>query len=97
MGLGLGLGFAGRGGDLAAPAGGTRPGQKDKREAILARIKRRKLDPAILRDKPTVDAVFGRWDLNGNGALSLAEIDKAVRRGAPSARLRRSSTVHRPP
>ena len=48
-----------------------------KRAAVATEKGARRLDPAALREDAAQE-MFARWDANGNGALSLAEVDKAV-------------------
>eukprot|EP01052_Picozoa_sp_SAG31_P075667 SAG31_NODE_34887_length_328_cov_0.877729_1_plen_56_part_10 len=50
---------------------------KEKRAAVAAQARSRKLDTTTLT-KEAANAVFDRMDFNGNGGLSLAEIDKAI-------------------
>ena len=59
------------------PDGWENMDANQKRAAIAAQARTRKLDMKSM-SKEAVNAAFDRMDSNGNGGLSLAEIDKAV-------------------
>jgi Ca2+-binding EF-hand superfamily protein len=48
-----------------------------RRLAVHAEAEARRLEPLLL-SADRLGAAFARWDVNGNGALSLAEIDKVA-------------------
>ena len=58
-------------------AGWDQMGAKERRAAVQIEHSARRLNPAAMDDDAML-VVFRQWDVNGNGHLSLAEIDKAV-------------------
>ena len=67
-----------------SPAGWDAMDANQRREAIASEVRSRRLDVKNMT-KAAVDAAFDRIDYNGNGGLSLAEIDKGGGGAVPRA------------